>query len=282
MKAAVCREFGAPLVIEDLALEPPGRGEVHVKLAACAICHSDIIYMDGGWGGTLPAVYGHEASGLVETVGPGVEDIAPGDHVLVTLIRSCGHCFHCAQGDQHICETEFPLDREGKLHDGAGHDVKQGLRTGGFAEEVVVDRSQVAVIPKDVPLDSASLLSCGVITGLGAVVNTAKVPPGASVVVIGTGGVGLNSVQGAVLSGAHPIVAIDLDDGKLEAAKGFGATAGINPTREDTAARVRDLTGGRGVDYAFVTVGTSRAAEQAVGLIRKGGTMVMVGIPADR
>ena len=135
------------------------------------------------------------------------------------------------------------------------------------------------MIPKDVPLDSASLLSCGVITGLGAVVNTAKVPPRASVVVIGTGGVGLNSVQGAVLSGAHPIIAIDLDDGKLEAAKGFGATAGINPTREDTAARVRDLTGGRGVDYAFVTVGTSRAAEQAVGLIRKGGTMVMVGIP---
>ena len=108
MKAAVCREFGAPLVIEDLALEPPGRGEVHVKLAACAICHSDIIYMDGGWGGTLPAVYGHEASGLVETVGPGVEDIAPGDHVLVTLIRSCGHCFHCAQGGPTHLRNRVP------------------------------------------------------------------------------------------------------------------------------------------------------------------------------
>jgi S-(hydroxymethyl)glutathione dehydrogenase / alcohol dehydrogenase len=279
MRAAVCREFGAPLVIEELSLDPPGRDEVHVKLAACAICHSDITYMDGGWGGTLPAVYGHEASGVVETVGPGVEDLAPGDHVLVTLIRSCGHCFHCAQGDQHICETQFPLDREGKLHDGTGAPVLQALRTGGFAEEVVVERSQVAAIPNDVPFDSASLLSCGVITGLGAVVNTARVPQGASVVVIGTGGVGLNSIQGAAISGAFPIIAVDLDDRKIEAAQTFGATHGVNPKAEDVVARVREITGGRGADYAFVTVGTSRAAEQAVGLIRKGGTMVMVGIP---
>lgn len=279
MKAAVCREFGAPLVIEELTLDPPGADEVHVKLAACAICHSDILYMDGGWGGTLPAVYGHEASGVVESVGSDVQDVAVGDHVLVTLIRSCGHCYYCAQGDQHICETEFPLDRKGKLHDGAGDDVQQGLRTGGFAEEVVVDRSQIAVIPKDVPLDSASLLSCGVITGLGAVVNTARVPQGASVVVIGTGGVGLNAVQGASISGAYPVIAIDLDDGKLDAAKDFGASHGVNPKNEDAAARVKEITGGRGADYAFVTVGTSRAAEQAVGLIRKGGTMVMVGIP---
>ncbi len=279
MKAAVCREFGEPLVIEDLNLDPPGANEVHVKLAACAICHSDILYMDGGWGGTLPAVYGHEASGVVEAVGSDVLDVGPGDHVLVTLIRSCGHCFHCAQGDQHICETEFPLDRQGKLHDGGGHDVQQGLRTGGFAEEVVVDRSQVAVVPKDVPLDSASLLSCGVITGLGAVVNTAKVPQGASVVVIGTGGVGLNSVQGAALSGAHPIIAIDLEDSKIEAAKQFGATHGVNPRNDDAVERVRELTGGRGADYVFVTVGSSRAAEQAMDLLRMAGTMVMVGMP---
>ena len=279
MKAAVCRAFGEPLVIEELELDPPGRDEVHVKLAACAICHSDIIYMEGGWGGALPAVYGHEAAGIVAAVGPGVDDLAPGDHVLVTLIRSCGHCYYCAQGNQHICETQFPLDREGKLRDGSGKPVLQALRTGGFAEEVVVERSQVAAIPSDVPFDSASLLSCGVITGLGAVVNTARVPQGAGVVVIGTGGVGLNSVQGAAISGAYPILAIDLDDRKLEAAKRFGATHGINPRNEDAAARVRELTGGRGADYAFVTVGTSRAAEQAVGLIRKAGTMVMVGIP---
>jgi Zn-dependent alcohol dehydrogenase len=171
------------------------------------------------------------------------------------------------------------LDREGKLHDGDGKPVLQALRTGGFAEEVVVERSQVAAIPHEVPFASASLLSCGVITGLGAVVNTAKVPQGASVVVIGTGGVGLNSVQGAAISGAYPIIALDLDDRKLEAAKGFGATHGVNPKSEDAVARVKELTGGRGADYAFVTVGAVRAAEQAVGLIRKAGTMVMVGIP---
>ncbi len=281
MKAAVCREFGAPLVIEEVTLEPPGPGEVHVKLAACAICHSDIIYMDGGWGGTLPAVYGHEASGLVEKVGPGVDDIKPGDRVLVTLIRSCGHCYHCAQGDRHICDAEFPLDRHGPLQDSDSKPLVQGLRTGAFAEEVVVDRSQVAAIPDDVPLDSASLLSCGVITGLGAVVNTAKVPQGASVVVIGTGGVGLNSVQGAAISGAYPVIAMDLDDAKIEAAKTFGATHGINPKSNDVVADVKQLTDGRGADYVFVTVGSTKAAEQAVGLMRKGGTMVMVGMPAN-
>lgn len=281
MKAAVCHAFGEPLVLEDVTLDPPGAGEVHVKLAACAICHSDITYMDGGWGGSLPAVYGHEAAGVVEAIGSDVEDVAVGDHVLVTLIRSCGHCFHCARGDQHICETEFPLDRQGKIHDGAGRDIHQGLRTGAFAEEVVVDRSQVAVIPKDVPLDSASLLSCGVITGLGAVVNTAKVPQGASVVVIGTGGVGLNSVQGAALSGGYPVIAIDLDDNKLEAAKAFGATHGINAKTEDADAGVKALTAGRGADYVFVTVGSTRAAEQAIGLMRRAGTVVIVGMPAN-
>lgn len=281
MKAAVCREFGSPLVIEDVTLEPPGPGEVHVKLAACAICHSDIIFMDGGWGGPLPAVYGHEAAGVVETVGSGVGDLKPGDHVLVTLIRSCGHCYHCAQGDRHICETEFPLDRQGPLHDNDKQPLVQGLRTGAFAEEVVVDRSQVAAIPDDVPLDSASLLSCGVITGLGAVVNTANVPQGASVVVIGTGGVGLNSVQGAAISGAYPVIAIDLDDAKIEAAKTFGATHGVNPKSNDVVGAVKQLTGDRGADFVFVTVGSTKAAEQAVGLLRKGGTMVMVGMPAN-
>ncbi len=156
----------------------------------------------------------------------------------------------------------------------------QGLRTGAFAEYVVVDQSQAVTIPKDLPLDCASLLACGVITGLGAVVNTAKVPSGSSVVVIGTGGVGLNSVQGAVLSGAHTIVALDLSDAKLEAAKAFGATHTVNPAAEDAAAAVRAVTGGRGADYVFVTVGSVKAMEQGVGLLRRSGTMVIVGMPA--
>ncbi|MBT8435838.1 MAG: Zn-dependent alcohol dehydrogenase, partial [Gammaproteobacteria bacterium] len=253
--------------------------EVKVKIAACAICHSDIIYMDGGWGGELPAVYGHEAAGVVEEIGPGVTSVKPGDHVVVTLIRSCGHCYHCAQGDQHICETQFPLDANSPLHGENDEKIVHGLRTGAFAEYVVVDNSQVVAIPDMIPLDSASLLACGVITGLGAVVNTAKVESGSSVVVVGTGGVGLNSVQGASLAGARTVIAIDLAPGKLATAMEFGATHTINPDAEDALSVVNKLTQGRGADYVFVTVGSTRAIEQSVDFARKGGTICIVGMP---
>ncbi len=279
MKAAVCREHGKPLVIENLELDAPQAGEVRVRIAACAICHSDIIYMDGGWGGEVPAVYGHEAAGVVEEIGPGVSLVKPGDHVVVTLIRSCGHCYYCAQGDPHICETRFPLDFNSPLHGDGGEKIVHGLRTGAFAEQVVVDASQVVAIPDTVPLDSASLLACGVITGLGAVVNTAKVPPASSVVVVGTGGVGLNSVQGAALSGAKTIIALDLADAKLAAAQAFGATHGINTANENALATIQSLTGGRGADYVFVTVGSTAAIEQSVDFARRGGTVCIVGMP---
>ncbi len=279
MKAAVCHEFGKPLVIEEIELDPPQAGEVKVKLAVCAICHSDIHYMEGAWGGVLPAIYGHEASGVVEEVGPGVTLAAPGDNVVVTLIRSCGDCFYCAHGDPHLCNARFPLDLEHRLHGEGGKDVVQGLRTGAFAEYVVVDQSQVVPIPKEVPLESASLLACGVITGLGAVVNTAQVKAGSAVVVIGTGGVGLNSVQGAALAGATPIVAVDLSDAKLEAAKSFGATHTVNPTSDDAKKAVRALTERRGADYCFVTVGSVAAIEQGLELLRRAGTLVVVGMP---
>ena len=281
MKAAVCHEFGKPLTVEEVTLDPPQAGEVKVKLAACAICHSDIHYMDGAWGGTLPAVYGHEAAGVVEEVGPRVAAVKPGQRVVVSLIRSCGRCFFCTRGESHMCETSFPLDRGGRLHTADGGALLQGLRTGAFAEYAVVADSQVVPLPDDMPLDSASLLACGVITGLGAVVNTAQVPAGSSVVVIGTGGVGLNSVQGAVLCGAQPIVAIDLQAGKLEAAKAFGATHAVDPAAEDAREAVRALTGGRGADYVFVTVGSARAIEQGLGLLRRAGTLVVVGMPAS-
>jgi S-(hydroxymethyl)glutathione dehydrogenase/alcohol dehydrogenase len=279
MKAAVCREHGKPLVIETLEIDSPQAGEVKIKIAACAICHSDIIFMDGGWGGEVPAVYGHEAAGVVAEIGPGVTSVKPGDHVVVTLIRSCGHCFYCAQGDQHICETQFPLDANSPLHRDDGQDIVHGLRTGAFAEYAVVDASQVVAIPDSIPLDSASLLACGVITGLGAVVNTAKVESGSSVVVIGTGGVGLNSVQGAMLAGARTIVAIDLSDSKLATAKAFGATHTINPEEENARSAVQALTQGRGADYVFVTVGSTTAIEQSVGYTRKGGSICIVGMP---
>jgi Zn-dependent alcohol dehydrogenase len=281
MKAAVCYEFGKPLLIEEIVLDPPGRNEVRVKLSACAICHSDILYMDGAWGGVLPAVYGHEAAGAVVEIGPGVTLTNVGDPVIVTLIRSCGRCFFCDRGEPQMCETTFRLDEQGPLHSKDGEPILQALRTGAFAEEVVVHESQVVSVPKDVPLDSASLIACGVITGYGAVVNTAKVPAGSSVAVIGTGGVGLNSIQGAALSGATPLIAIDLKDSKLKMARWLGATHGIKATQKNVIEKTKTLTNGRGVDYAFVTVGSEAAIHQGLELIRRSGTLVLVGMPAS-
>ncbi len=280
MKAALCYEFGRPLVTEEISIDPPQAGEVKVKLAACAICHSDIHYMEGAWGGVLPAVYGHEAAGVVAEVGPQVSLVKPGDKVVVTLIRSCGRCYFCAQGQPHLCEGTFALNHESRLHTGDGRPIHQGLRTAAFAEYVVVDQSQVVPICTEMPLDSASLLACGVITGLGAVTNTARVPPGSSVVVIGAGGVGLNSIQGAFLSGAQPIIAVDLVNSKLVAAKRFGATHTLNPAEGNLPAAVRSLTQGRGADFVFVTVGSAQVMEQGLALVRRAGTLVLVGMPA--
>jgi len=280
MKAAVCYEFGEPLVIEEITLAAPEQGEVRVKLSACAICHSDIHYAEGAWGGQLPAIYGHEAAGVIEELGDNVSGLNVGDHVIVSLIRSCGCCYYCSQGEAVMCESDFAIDDSGRATNSKGESVLQALKTGGFAEEVVVDQSQVVVIPKDMPFDSASLLACGVITGLGAVTQTAKVPAGSSVVVIGTGGVGLNSIQGAAISGANPIIAVDLLEPKLEASRVFGATHTVNPKDVDPGVVIRDLTSGRGADYVFVTVGSTKAMQQGLGFLRRGGTIVIVGMPA--
>jgi Zn-dependent alcohol dehydrogenase len=281
MKAAVCYEFGKPLHLEEIEIDPPQTDEVKVKIAACAICHSDIHYIDGAWGGTLPAVYGHEAAGIVTEVGAGVSQVKPGDAVVVSLLRSCGRCFYCAQGDSHLCEGKFALDQSSRLHSKTGSPIVQGMRTAAFAEYVVVEQSQVVRVPDGMALDSASLLACGVITGLGAVTNTAQIPFGSSVVVIGAGGVGLNSIQGAKLAGAHAIIAIDLLDSKLEAAKHFGATHTVNSKTQDAESVVKTLTQGRGADYVFVTVGNARAMEQGIQYLRRAGTLVIVGMPAS-
>ncbi len=279
IRAAVCREFGKPLVIEDVELAEPGSGEIRVKIKACAICHSDIFYVDGAWGGELPAVYGHEAAGVVEAVGVGVKHVKPGDPVVATLIRSCGGCPACAGGAPVFCEEVFPLDLKSPLTDKSGKPIGHGMRIAAFAEQVVVDASQVAVLPKDFPLDVASLIACGVLTGFGAVVNTADVRTGSSVVVIGCGGVGLNSVQGARIAGASSIIAVDVEPGKLEAARDFGATHTINAKIEDVAERVARFTGGRKADYVFVTVGVKGATEQAISLMKRAGATVLVGMP---
>ena len=279
MKAAVCYEFGRPLVAEEIEIDPPRAGEVKVAVAACAICHSDIHYMEGAWGGTLPAVYGHEAAGTIEEVGPGVTGITPGESVIVSLLRSCGRCHFCTRGESYLCEATFALDTETRLRSKDGRSIHQGLRTGAFAESVVVEQSQVVPIPPTVSFDSASLLACGVITGLGAVTNTAKVEPNSGVVVVGTGGVGLNSIQGAVRSQAYPVIAVDVSDAKLQAARDFGATHTVNAKREDVRQAVQGLTDGRGADYVFITVGRREAIEQGIGLMRRAGTVVIVGMP---
>lgn len=280
VKAAICRQFGDPLVVEEISIAAPGPEEIKVNLATCAICHSDIMYIDGAWGGELPAVFGHEAAGVVESIGAGVETMSVGDHVVVTLIRSCGHCHYCAQGVSTACNTSFHLDKESPLSTADGTSLGHGLRTGAFAEQVVVHASQAVTIDRNVPLESASLLACGVLTGFGAVVNTAGVSATSNVVVIGAGGVGLNSVQGAAISGAARIIAIDVAPDKMETALAFGATHAINATDKDIVEQVKSLTDGRGADYVFVTVGAKSAIDSAYALMGATGAVVLVGMPA--
>jgi S-(hydroxymethyl)glutathione dehydrogenase / alcohol dehydrogenase len=280
LRAAVCRGFGRPVAVEEVGLATPGPGEVQVRVAACAVCHSDVLALDGAWGGSLPAVFGHEAAGIVEEVGPGVDRVRPGDHVVVTLVRHCGTCHACARGEPPLCEARFPRDERSPLSGPGGEPIRQGIRTGAFAERVVVDASQAVPIPREVPLDSASLLAC-VVTGLGAVLNVAAVRPGSRVVTIGTGGVGLNCVQGAKLCGAAANIAVDLSDQKLEAARAFGADHAVNPARENAREAVLALTGGRGADYVFVAAGSASAMEQGATLLRRGGTLVIVGMTAE-
>jgi len=279
VKAAVCREFRTPLAIEEVGIASPQAAEVKVRVKACGICQSDVHSIEGAWGGTLPAIFGHEAAGIIEAVGPGVDSLRPGQHVVVTLIRACQRCDYCAQGQPVFSEAIFRLDRESPITAGDGTAIMQGMRTGAFAESIVVDASQAVPIPDDIPLDAASLLACAVITGFGAVVNTAGTEPGSCVVIIGTGGVGLNAVQAAAICGARPIIAVDLSNQKLAAARAFGATHTINPNEEDPGAAVAALTGRRRADTVIVTAGSTAAVEQGVTLTRRGGTIVLVGMP---
>ena len=281
VKAAVCREFGAPLSIEEITVASPGPGQVKVDVEACAICHSDIHFIDGAWGGRLPAVYGHEAAGTVSAIGDGVDNVAVGDRVVVSLIRSCGLCPSCAKGMSVACTGRFTIDDTRPLTDAGGNSLVHGLNTGTFAEEAIVDSSQVVSIPDSIPAASAALLGCGVITGFGAVTNTAKIEAGSDVVVIGCGGVGLNAVQGAAIAGAAQVIAVDVTDEKLEAAREFGATAGVPVLSDDLVDQVGALTGGAGADYVFVTVGAKPAIEQAFSLVSPGGAVVLVGMMAS-
>jgi S-(hydroxymethyl)glutathione dehydrogenase / alcohol dehydrogenase len=278
IRAAVCRVFGEPLTIERLELAAPAQGEVRVRLRAVAICHSDVSGADGAWGGVLPIVYGHEAAGVIAEVGPGVE-LEVGQPVVVTLIRACGECRHCTRGEFVACTTTFALDEHSPLTTFEGETVVHGLRTAAFAEQVVVHASQVIAIDDTVDPKAASLLACGVITGVGAVVNTAAVEPGSTVVVIGCGGVGLNVVQGARLAGATTIVAVDVQPTKLDLARRLGATHVAQAGTDDVPAVVGEASDGLMADYAFVATGSPAALGGALALVGAMGALVIVGMP---
>jgi S-(hydroxymethyl)glutathione dehydrogenase / alcohol dehydrogenase len=279
MKAAICYEPGKPLVIEEVKLDPPKAGEVKVKVSATAICHSDIHGLRGDLGPVFPVVGGHESAGFVESVGAGVTTVKAGDSVVISLLANCGTCFYCLNGQPHLCEFPFPLKTESRFKNGKGQSLSQLFKVGSFAEYTIVDKSQVVKIPDDMPKDRAALLACGVITGFGSAVWRAEVKAGHSAVVLGAGGVGLNAIQGAAFCGAYPIIAVDVVDSKLEAAKKFGATHIVNSKKGDAIAEVKKICYDRGADYCFVTVGSAAAMTQGFRMTGGRGMTVIVGLP---
>ena len=292
MKAAVCYEINKPLVIEDVTMDSPGEGEVKVRIAATAICHSDIHSFKGEHGEPkLPAVGGHETAGYVDEVGEGVTSVNVGDRVIVSLESTgCGKCYYCIKGVPQRCQVRHPRMRKpgqfkglaapGRYVNGKGQRLYQfgGPTIAGFVEYTVTGETHLAKIPDDMPLDRAALLACGVMTGYAAVVHRAQVKPFSSVIVMGTGGVGLNSVQAARLSGASKIIAVDVLDSKLEIARSFGATHTINVTKEeDPVEKAYDLTDGRGADYVFITVGGVKPLRQGFMMSGYRGMTVIIG-----
>lgn len=276
MKAAVLREFGR-LEIEHVDLDGPRDDEVRLRVEASGLCHSDYHIMIGDMPLPRPLVLGHEAAGIVEAVGRDVRGLAPGDRVVTCVSSFCGECRECQTGHNHRCDTR-PGDRpegEGRLsRDGAP--LGQLGNLGGFAEDMVVHHRSVVKLPDGVPAASAALLGCAVITGVGAVLNAAKVEPGSTVAVLGCGGVGLNAIQGARIAGADRIIAIDLSQEKLDLARLFGATDTLLGGA-DSVGQVRAMTDG-GVDYAFEVIGLAATIQHAVAMVRKGGTAVLVGV----
>jgi S-(hydroxymethyl)glutathione dehydrogenase/alcohol dehydrogenase len=283
MRAAVLYETKQPLVIEELTLDEPKQSEVLVKIKATGICHSDYHVIDGSWTGwPLPIVMGHEAAGIVEAVGPGVTRVQPGDHCILSFTASCGRCRNCVGGEPHLCNgfnrpIGTAIDGTYRVHKG-NQPISTAVTFGSFAEQVVSHESQVIPIRQDMPWDKAALIGCATMTGVGAVVNTAKVEPGATMAVFATGGVGLNVIQGGTLVNASQIIGVDLLDNKLEYARKVGATHVVNSSREDPVKAIKELTGGRGVDYAFDAIGLPKVSRQAYDATRRGGTTVIVGM----
>ncbi len=284
MRAAVCFDTKAPVRIEDVDLDPPRANEVQVRIVAAGVCHSDYSVATGVMPTKLPCVLGHEGAGIVEEVGPGVDHVAPGDPVVLSWVAQCGECFYCLVGQPNLCTLGGAINLKFRMPDGStrvhhqGTELQSFSALGAMAERVVAPARSVVKLPADAPLEKAALIGCAVLTGVGAVTRTARVTPGSSVAVFGVGGVGLNVLQGAVLADAGPIIAVDLSQAKLEFARAFGATHTVDASQVDAAKAIRELTGGRGADFAFEAIGRKKTIEQAYAATRKGGTCVVIGI----
>lgn len=278
MRAAVFTETGGPLSIEDIEPAPPGPRDVVVELGASGVCHSDLS-LKNGYVGIMPGtVLGHEGAGTIVEVGKDVSGLAKGDHVIASFIPACGICYFCLHDQSHLCDTEFEVmvRNRGKRSDGSDYTTMTGLGT--FAEAMTCDQSSIVKINTSLPDDQLALIGCGVTTGVGAALNTAQVHPGATVAVIGCGGVGQAVIQGARIAGASRIIAIDPVQMKRTEAGKSGATDFVDPNEGDAVAQVQQLTSGRGVDYSFEVIGLPETTLQAFNMIRKGGTAVMVGM----
>jgi S-(hydroxymethyl)glutathione dehydrogenase/alcohol dehydrogenase len=283
-RAAVLPGLEQPLEIRDVEVEAPRAGEVKVRLGASGVCHSDLSVQNGTIPLPLPSVLGHEGAGVVEEVGEGVTSVRPGDHVVISWVPQCGECYFCGRGQGFLCEKNA-MTVTGGLIDGTtrftsgGSPLFQMAMSGTFSEVSIIPAISAVKIPDDVPLKVAALIGCGVLTGVGAALNTASIRAGDTVAVVGCGGVGLNAIQGARIAGAGEIVAVDLNDTKLEMARQFGATQTVNGGSGNPVNAVMDLTGGRGADVAFEVIGLQATIEQALGMTRPGGETVLVGVP---
>ena len=292
VRAAVLNAMGAerpyaksrPLAIETVELRDPGPGEILVRVGAAGLCHSDLSVINGDRPRPTPMALGHEAAGVVEALGPGVDDLRKGDHVVLVFVPSCGHCNPCAEGRPALCEAGAKSNTAGTLLSGErrlfrdGQPIYHHMGCSAFAEYAVVSRRSAIKVDSDLPLEEAALFGCAVLTGVGAVVNTAQVRAGTSVAVVGLGGVGLASLIGAVASGARSIVAVDLSAEKLDLAKRLGATHLVNAADPGVVELVKEATKG-GVDFAIEMAGSTRAFDTAYRITRRGGTTVTAGLP---
>jgi alcohol dehydrogenase len=273
-----------PLTIEEVDLATPGEGEVLVQIKAAGLCHSDLSVINGDRPRPTPMALGHEASGVVVETGAGVTDLARDDHVVMVFVPSCGHCLPCMEGRPALCEPGAAANTAGTLASGArrlsrhGTPIQHHLGVSAFAEYAVVSRHSCVKVDRELAFDEAALFGCAVLTGVGAVINTARLCAGQSVAVLGLGGVGLNSLLAASAAGAGAIVALDLHDDKLELARKLGATATVNARDPDAIRKVKERTGG-GVDFAFEMAGSVQAMELAYRITRRGGTTVTAGLP---